>query len=227
MSNEAVLMNKGLVLELLASTRRDGMAELIRWLDVNGFFECPASSRFHGCFVGGLAQHSLNVYARLNSLVALVRVPVPEASVVIASLLHDVCKCGAYFFDEAEGRYRVSTGNQPGHAALSLSIIQRFVQLSTLEAMMIRFHMGVYGCREFSEKRGEYSLKDLTDAIEAQPVKLMCMADELATMAEQHAERGAPGRGPGLHPSQNKACPHESWFRGNGIQPSGMKGGAE
>lgn len=57
---------KDTIIELLLSTNSGCMEQLIDHLVAKGFFESPASSRFHGCYVGGLAQHSLDVYNKLN-----------------------------------------------------------------------------------------------------------------------------------------------------------------
>ena len=44
---------------------RPGAANLLQWMDANGFFEAPASKRHHGAKPGGLAEHSINVCQRL------------------------------------------------------------------------------------------------------------------------------------------------------------------
>lgn len=67
------------------------------------FFEAPASTKFHLSEKGGLMQHSLNVCntaLMLREQMILVKPELaeklPEDSVVIASLLHDVCKSNIY-----------------------------------------------------------------------------------------------------------------------------------
>ena len=47
---------------------RPGAADLLQWIDANGFFEAPASKRHHGANPGGLAEHSINVFRRLLKL---------------------------------------------------------------------------------------------------------------------------------------------------------------
>ena len=44
---------------------RPGAEKLLDWLDRNGFFTAPASTKHHLAIPGGLALHSLNVYRRL------------------------------------------------------------------------------------------------------------------------------------------------------------------
>ena len=49
---------------------RDGIENLIQWLEDSDFFVAPASTRFHGNYDGGLCEHSLNVYDCLVSMCA-------------------------------------------------------------------------------------------------------------------------------------------------------------
>lgn len=41
---------------------RDGIEELLGWVEESDFFYAPASTRFHGNYKYGLLEHSLNVY---------------------------------------------------------------------------------------------------------------------------------------------------------------------
>lgn len=50
---------------LLRSVNREGMDELINFIEKSDFFKAPASTRFHGSYEGGLLEHSLNVYKLL------------------------------------------------------------------------------------------------------------------------------------------------------------------
>ena len=52
-------------LMLLRSVNREGMDELINFIEKSDFFKAPASTRFHGSYEGGLLEHSLNVYKLL------------------------------------------------------------------------------------------------------------------------------------------------------------------
>lgn len=40
---------------------REGSDSLLDWLEHSDFFVAPASTRYHGCYEGGLLQHSLKV----------------------------------------------------------------------------------------------------------------------------------------------------------------------
>lgn len=53
--------NKVKFIELLRSTRREGIDNIIEVIERLGFFTAPASTEFHLSNEGGLLQHSLNV----------------------------------------------------------------------------------------------------------------------------------------------------------------------
>ena len=46
---------------LLRSTKREGIEDLIDWLDKSDFKFAPASTKYHNAKRGGLLEHSLNV----------------------------------------------------------------------------------------------------------------------------------------------------------------------
>lgn len=48
---------------VLRDTKRDGIEDLIKYLESTDFYTAPASSRFHCDYEGGLVEHSLNVYS--------------------------------------------------------------------------------------------------------------------------------------------------------------------
>ena len=86
-------------ISLLKSTNRKGVNQLLSLLEEKGFFEAPASTRFHLSKNGGLLQHSINVYdvamkvrSAMIELDERLKDAFPEDSVIIASLLHDVFK---------------------------------------------------------------------------------------------------------------------------------------
>lgn len=194
-TGERMAANRVRIVDLLIGTGREGIDQLVEWLVKEGFFEAPASTKYHGVYPGGLAQHSLNVFERLNVMVAAYRIEVPPESVVIAALLHDVCKIGAYvpiinYVQNVAGvpEYRWNKEQPKGHAVLSINRIQKFIKLAEIEELMIKYHMGVYGLNEFEPGKGEYPLRGggLANAWHHHPiVKLMYFADELATLGEQ------------------------------------------
>lgn len=56
-----MLTNKEEFIELLRSTNRDGFEDRIFDLHKLGFFEAPASTKFHLNEEGGFVQHSHNL----------------------------------------------------------------------------------------------------------------------------------------------------------------------
>ena len=54
--------NKDRFIEALKATGRSGVDAVLAGLEELGFFDAPASTRFHGAEKGGLLAHSLNVY---------------------------------------------------------------------------------------------------------------------------------------------------------------------
>ena len=145
--------------------KRDGATELLDWLDRNGFFTAPASSKHHLAIPGGLALHSLNVYHRLREIGAVATLQELEAedalqkvkagcgfdlgagleeSVAIMALLHDVCKTDCYHWDTLINAYKFRDPLPLGHGEKSVYIITRYMKLLETEALAIRWHMGAY-----------------------------------------------------------------------------------
>jgi 23S rRNA maturation-related 3'-5' exoribonuclease YhaM len=177
------------IIELLTSTNRTGVNALIDWLIEKGFFTSPGSTRFHGCYTGGLAQHSFNVYELLDKANKEYGLECPQESIIIATLLHDVCKVGAYLGNSKP--YTWNRSQPKGHAALSLERIKQFIELTDLEEKMIKYHMGVYGLEEFEPGKGEYTLRNesMANAWFHHPiVKVMYFCDEFATLKEKLTE---------------------------------------
>ena len=143
---------------------REGSEELQDYLmNKSDFFTAPASARFHGSYVGGLCDHSLNVFHCLCDYLSRPRVKevygldYDMESIAIVSLLHDLCKVGCYkagtrnVKNETTGQWeKVPTffyeDKLPyGHGEKSVYIISGFLRLSREEAMAIRWHMGFSG----------------------------------------------------------------------------------
>lgn len=82
------------------------MENLIVYIRASDFYTAPASTRFHGAFMGGLLHHSLEVYANLDKKTsgsecnvwrdALNEENVGNDSIIIVGLLHDICKTHFY-----------------------------------------------------------------------------------------------------------------------------------
>ena len=185
--------------QLMETITRDGKDELMEYIrNKTDFYIAPASTQFHLSCEGGLLQHSLNVY---DCLIAKKQSPIwkrvfeeiPEESLIIMSLLHDLCKVNFYvkgtknqktydpnkvaaadgwkikhdigdFIWETVLRYEVNDTMPLGHGEKSVMLINCFMKLKVYEIFAIRWHMG------FSEEKSQY--KALGEAMEKYPIVL-------------------------------------------------------
>lgn len=152
-------------LQLLRSTEREGIEDLIEALEEMGFFTAPASANHHLNIEGGLLEHSLNtckaalaIYEGLKPLDASIEKEVRRDSIILSSLLHDVCKSDIYKrsvkkrknnvgqWEDVEG-YSVSYKNFPmGHGEKSVILLLcNGLSLYDDEMLAIRWHMGAWG----------------------------------------------------------------------------------
>ena len=80
---------------------RDGIDNLMNYLESTDFYRSPASTRYHGSYAGGLLEHSLNVYYSLLDELQFIygkdwEQRYSKESVSIVSLFHDICKINRY-----------------------------------------------------------------------------------------------------------------------------------
>ena len=61
-----LLTEKERFIALCEEIHRDGIGELMNWLESSDFYTAPASTRYHGSRPGGLVTHSINVYEELK-----------------------------------------------------------------------------------------------------------------------------------------------------------------
>jgi 23S rRNA maturation-related 3'-5' exoribonuclease YhaM len=60
---------KDLILNLLNTVERENISNFVSYLgNETDFFTAPASTRYHGSYEGGLAEHSYGVYQCLCSI---------------------------------------------------------------------------------------------------------------------------------------------------------------
>lgn len=135
---------KQTIISLLKSTGRENIDKMIAWMENNSFFEAAGSRVKHNAFRGGLAKHSLDVYneaMKLNKTQGL-----PVNSIILCSLLHDVCKADQYYIDSNGKPQRDEDTLKNGHGLRSLFIVIRRAELPLNydEAMAIWWHMGEY-----------------------------------------------------------------------------------
>ena len=146
---------------LLRETGRGGINAVLSALDKLGFYDAPASTRFHGSEKGWLLRHSLNVYdeAILIREAQIRLCPdcadlLPLDSLAIVALLHDTCKAEVYkemekFRKDKDGRwekymaYGVDYSSFPlGHGEKSVIRLLRWgLEMTDDEIMAIRWHM--------------------------------------------------------------------------------------
>ena len=149
LTQEQIQANKIEFINLLRSTGREGIETLINWLETKSdFFTAPSSTIYHGNYDGGLCQHSLNVYKAAKEFIKNSQTTalkeyeldkISDTSIIIAALLHDLCKTNFYvkeyknFKDEATNTWKKyqtykCVDNFPlGHGEKSVIMIQNFI----------------------------------------------------------------------------------------------------
>ena len=169
--------------------KRDGLEDLLKWLCGSDFFTAPASTKFHGAYPGGLAEHSLNVYKCLAKIAE--QYPddnISRETVAICALFHDICKVhyyktGTRNVKDENGKwitkevYETDEQFPIGHGEKSCIILQWFLKKLTVDELLaIRFHMGGF---DASAKGGDSSI---SRAYTSCPLAVMLhMADLEAT----------------------------------------------
>lgn len=165
--------------ELLKSTKREGIEDVIRFLEKSDFFKAPASTKYHGCYEGGLLEHSMKVYEIFKDKVekAGLETTTPKDSIIIMALLHDICKANYYKVDyrnaknQATGEwekvpyYTVDDTIPYGHGEKSVMMLTEYIKLTNEEKYAIRWHMG------FTEPKENYQY--LSAAYQKYPIALL------------------------------------------------------
>ncbi len=165
-------------LELLKSINREGMENLIAFIEKTDFFEAPASTRFHGSYQGGLLEHSMKVYEILllkvqNNIIGL---KPNEDTIKLIALLHDICKANFYKVDYRNAKnskgewekvpyYTIEDTIPYGHGEKSVMMITEYIKLTPEEKYCIRWHMG------FTEPKEVYTT--LGEAFKKYPLALL------------------------------------------------------
>lgn len=173
-----VLRMKNRIEELLLSTKRKGIENLLNWMDENGFYISPCSSAHHLAKEEGLAEHSLNVLGIMQDISFLLcngpkqLSDEEQESIILSSLLHDLGKCGdfgkaGYVPNMLKGRatkanpmpepyqstakpYEVNTDLlYIDHEVRSVKIAARFIELTEAEEQAILWHNGLYGSYKY------------------------------------------------------------------------------
>ena len=164
--------------KLLNSINRDGMNNLINFIEKTDFYTAPASTRFHGSYDGGLLEHSMKVYEILLDKVrnSAIEINVSEESLIIIALLHDICKVNYYKVDYRNAKneagvwekvpyYTVDDTIPYGHGEKSVMMLTEYMKLTVEEKYCIRWHMG------FTEPKESYNT--LGQAFKKSPLALL------------------------------------------------------
>ena len=127
------------IIGLLRSTGREGVEDVIEYLDSRGFYYRASSPTGHHNFPGGLAEHSLGTYKRAQAKAG----DLPADSVIITALLHDICKADRFWF---KGRtilkHTERTAIDRAHSSRSIAILKDCgLRLTESERLAIRWHM--------------------------------------------------------------------------------------
>lgn len=197
--------------ELLLQVNRPGIEELLAYIRASDFYHAPASTKYHSNFMGGLLHHSLEVFRCLDKKTSgtpynvwraeLDSDKVQNDSIIIVSLLHDICKTHYYttelknqksydpdkvtaadrravkhdsngdFIWETVPAYTVEDKIPYGHGEKSVMMIENYIRLTPAERYAIRWHMG------FTEPKELYGT--LSEAIKKYPLILALMEADL------------------------------------------------
>lgn len=196
--------NKNEFIELLRSTKRKNIEELIEWLETRSdFFTAPSSAKYHGNYEGGLCEHSLNVYhvalqIKDNILPLSKKFDgthhFSDNELIIACLLHDLCKVNFYEITEKWKKdetkpmgqqwvkytgYTIKDKLPLGHGEKSMFMAQNFIQLTANEALAINHHMNFFNP---SMELNTYQHSAFMQAVENYPlVGTVALADAVSS----------------------------------------------
>ncbi|RXA20880.1 hypothetical protein EQO05_03970 [Methanosarcina sp. MSH10X1] len=180
-----VFANETYIIELLKEIGREGIRDYIQYLEKSDFFVAPASTKYHRDYPGGLAEHCLNLLEplKLSNSRLKRKEQLPEDSLIIIALCHDVCKEGLYIGDY--GNYKTLEGHPANnkHSILSIERIKKYMRLTRTERDVILYHMGLFSCYEYGM---EYTPEDLMRAIKRHPLVQIFAAID---MEETHWQR--------------------------------------
>lgn len=158
--------NKSLYIAFLRQTKRDGIEDLIEFLSDSDFFTAPASTKYHYAVEGGLCEHCLRVLDTAVKISSSLGINVPNESLILICLLHDLCKVNFYYRTnetkisrdgklETKEIWKIKDNFPAGHGEKSVFIALNYIKLSEKEILSINYHMG-----SFDSRSNEYSFRD-------------------------------------------------------------------
>lgn len=173
----------------MMSTKREGMADLLDFMNDLGFLTAPASGGNHMCKDGGLLEHTVNVMILAEKIgVAMLGGAAYNKihnSVIIAAGLHDLGKCGRegkpYYVEnmiqdgrptkkDPEQKYKRSESKpfkispdlcHIDHPLRSVELAARYIDLTEEEEHAIFYHDGMYGGLAYDLKGHEEPLQTI------------------------------------------------------------------
>jgi 23S rRNA maturation-related 3'-5' exoribonuclease YhaM len=164
-----IVANELQIASMLEQIEREGIHDYIIYIQNSDFFEAPASTKYHRSYPGGLAEHCLNVLESLKLSNSRLKgsKQLPEDSILITALCHDICKEGLYIGNY--GDYRTVKGHPAHnkHSTLSIERIEKHIELTPTEKDIIMYHMGLFSCYEYGM---EYTPEDLMRATKRHPL---------------------------------------------------------
>ena len=153
------------IVGLLKDTKREGIENLLEYMENCGFYTAPASTRFHGAYIGALAEHSLNVYHCAMSLGCVLGsqewYEKNKESIIICALLHDLGKTGQYnkplyvenILKTGQSKAQPFKINDElmtlDHEIVSVIEATKYIYLTEEEQRAIAWHNGLYGAFKY------------------------------------------------------------------------------
>lgn len=175
--------------------KREGIDDLLDWLETTDFYIAPASTKYHMAKTGGLCEHSIHVYQRLVKLycdmdgcIEWELTPSLQESIAIVGLFHDLCKANIYTTEKRNRKnefgqweqydYYIINDQFPyGHGEKSVLLLSKYIKLTDEEAFAIRYHMGSWN---------EDEKNNASKAFEMYPMAFYAhVADEWATFIDE------------------------------------------
>lgn len=159
----------------LMKTEREGIVELLSYMQSIGFLTAPCSGGNHLSKEGGLLEHTVNVMQLAEkmgvSMLGGAEYNKIHNSVMIAAALHDLGKCGQFgkpeYVDNILASGKVSDSkpykrnpellNVP-HEIRSVAIASMFIDLTEEEQHAILYHNGLYGPLKYEIQGNETPL---------------------------------------------------------------------
>lgn len=171
----------------MSEVHREGVDKLMEYIRKSDFYSAPASTKYHLSVSGGLLQHSLNVLDALRGLLrwnedggnweymtaGQVIASVPNESVTIMALLHDICKTHFYTVSTRNAKnektgewekvpfFAIDDKMPLGHGDKSAMIIKQYMNLTNAELYAIWWHMGISDggdIRQFGQAIDKYPI---------------------------------------------------------------------